>query len=120
MITGRTEVNAIIIDNKTIKAISKKYRKKDKATDVLSFPSDWKKLSEQIGYNMLGDVFISSEKVSSQSKEYGHSEKREYSYLFIHGLLHLIGYDHQNKKAEKEMNELAKIVLEKVGVTKDA
>ena len=115
-IKGRSEVNVIIIDNKEIKAISKQYKKKDKATDVLSFPSDWQDLKDKIGYNMFGDIFISHEKVTLQAKKFGHSEKREWGYLFVHGLLHLIGYDHMNKKDEKEMNELAKIIMTKVGV----
>ena len=115
-IKGRSEVNVIIIDNKEIKAISKQYKKKDKATDVLSFPSDWQELKDKIGYNMFGDIFISHEKVTTQAKKFGHSEKREWGYLFVHGLLHLIGYDHMNKKDEKEMNGLAKIIMTKVGV----
>ena len=115
-IEGRSEVNVIIINNKEIKAISKQYKKKDKATDVLSFPSDWQELKNQIGYNMFGDIFISHEKVTAQAKKFGHSEKREWGYLFVHGLLHLIGYDHLNKKDEKEMNGLAKMIMTKVGV----
>lgn len=118
-IKGRTEVNIIIVDNKEIKKISKEYKKKDKATDVLSFPSDWRILKEQIGYNMLGDIFISHEKVLEQAKLYGHSNKREWCYLFVHGLLHLIGYDHLNKKDETEMNGIASEVLKKVGVNRN-
>ncbi len=119
-ITEKTEANVIILDNKGIKAISKKYKKVDKATDVLSFPADWKELNKVIGYNMLGDIFISYEKINVQAEKFGHSLKREWAYIFVHGLLHLIGYDHKTKKTETEMNELAKIILMEVGVERNA
>lgn len=111
-----SEANVIIVSNEQIREISKEYKKKDKATDVLSFPAEWKELEKLIGYNMLGDIFISYEKVKSQASEYGHSEKREWSYLFVHGLLHLCGYDHMNEADEKEMNKLANKVMTKLGI----
>lgn len=111
-----SEANVIIVSNEQIREISKQYKKKDKATDVLSFPADWKELSKLIGYNMLGDIFISHEKIKSQALEYGHSEKREWSYLFVHGLLHLCGYDHMTEEDENEMNKLANKVMTKLGI----
>lgn len=119
-IKGPTEVNVIITDNNRIKDLSKQYKKKDKATDVLSFETDWKDLAPLIGYNMLGDIYISYEKIQEQSIKYNHSTKREWSYLFAHGLLHLCGYDHQNDKDEKEMNALAKKIMQSVKVGRDA
>lgn len=119
-IEGSSEINVIITNNKNIQTLSKSYKKKDKATDVLSFETDWKELRKLIGYNMLGDIYISHEKVAEQSKEYNHSEKREWSYLFAHGLLHLCGYDHQTIKDETVMNKLASEIMAKVKVGRDA
>ena len=120
LIHGPTEINVIITDNNRIKDLSKQYKKKDKATDVLSFETDWRNLAPMIGYNMLGDIYISWEKIKEQAVEYNHSEKREWSYLFTHGLLHLCGYDHQTKEDEQEMNALAEKIMNKVKVGRDA
>lgn len=119
-IEGTSEINVIITNDSNIKELSKNYKKRDKATDVLSFETDWQELKPMIGYNMLGDIYISHEKVTKQAKDYNHSDKREWSYLFAHGLLHLCGYDHQTKKDEKVMNSLAKEIMEKVKVGRDA
>lgn len=118
-IKGDCEINVILVNNEMIKEISKEYKKKDKATDVLSFPAEWKKLSPLIGYNMLGDIYISYEKIASQAKEYNHSKKREWAYLFAHGVLHLCGYDHMTENEEKEMNGLADKIMKIVKVGRD-
>ena len=115
-IHGHSEVNVIIVDNDLMKKIYKQYKKKDKATDVLSFEADFKKLAPMIGYNMLGDIYINWQKVEEQAKEYNHSTKREWAYLFAHGLLHVCGYDHMNEKDEKIMNSLASKIMERVKV----
>ena len=84
-----------------IRKINKKYRKIDKATDVLSFPMFEKdELDEKIKNkdflheDVLGDIIISIEKVKEQAEEYGHSFERELSYMLVHGFYHLMGYDH--------------------------
>ena len=84
-----------------IRKINKKYRKIDKATDVLSFPMFEKaELDEKIKNkdflyeDVLGDVIISIDKVKEQAEEYGHSFERELSYMLVHGFYHLMGYDH--------------------------
>lgn len=111
-----SEVNLIIVNSRKMRSLYKKYIGKDKTTDVLSFPNEWKSLSKIINYNMLGDIFINWQRVISQAKEYGHSEKREFAYLFAHGLLHLLGYDHIKKSEEKEMNRLTEEAMMKIGV----
>ena len=111
-----SEINVIITNNDNIQKISKQYKNVDKPTDVLSFNNDWKTLSNIIGYNMLGDIYISYEKVKKQAKEYNHSKKREWTYLFVHGLLHCLGYDHNNKHNEKNMNKIASIIMKKIKV----
>lgn len=119
-IKGDTEVSVIIGDDKLLKQVSKQYRDKNAPTDILSFPAGYKDLKEMIGYNLLGDIYLSYEMVEKQAKEFGHSSKREWTYLFTHGLLHLLGYDHKTKKDEKEMNGIAYNVMEKIKVGRDA
>ena len=64
----------------------------------------------------LGDIYISVEKAIEQANEYGHSVKRELSFLFVHGLLHLLGYDHMNEEDEKVMFDLQEKILKEKGV----
>ena len=68
----------------------------------------------------LGDIFISYDHAVSQAEEYGHSLKREMCFLFTHGLLHLLGYDHMQEDEEKEMFALQKEILEKLNIGRDA
>ena len=103
----RGELSILITDDKEIRRLNKKYRRKDKATDVLSFAP-----AEAKGFvcheNILGDVVISAETAKRQAKEYGVSFAEEFARLLIHGILHLLGYDHENvsKRKALEMQEL--------------
>lgn len=94
------------------------YRGVDRTTDVLSFALNDSADPYESEFEMLGDIFVSIPKMKSQSVEYAHSEKRELSFLCIHGLLHLLGYDHMNPEDEKEMFDLQKEVLADAGITK--
>ena len=101
---GNVIFNIIIIDNPTIHKINKEYRDKDAPTDVISFAlEDDKTVIEPDGVRILGDIYISIDKVHEQALEYGHSFKRELSFLAVHGLLHLLGYDHMEKSDEEVM-----------------
>ena len=109
-----------------IKKINKKYRKIDKATDVLSFPMfekdelDEKIKSGDFPYeDVLGDVIISIEKVREQAEEYGHSFERELSYMVVHGFYHLMGYDHIEEEDKKIMRPKEEKVLEQLKITRD-
>lgn len=99
------EIELIVTQNDTIAALNQEYRSKESATDVLSFPI------EHTTANMpLGSIVISADFVQEKAEELGHSEQDEFSLLFIHGLLHLLGYDHESdngemRKKEKEMIE---------------
>ncbi|MFW6280410.1 MAG: rRNA maturation RNase YbeY [Halanaerobium sp.] len=104
------EVSVAFVTNEKIRELNKKYRKKDEATDVLSFPID-----EEI----LGDIIISTERAAAQAKEYGHSLKRELAYLTVHGILHLFGYDHHNKKEKSEMRQKEERVLTQLNISRD-
>lgn len=104
----------IFIDDTKMHELNLNYRGIDSSTDVLSFAlEDNKIINESI--RVLGDIFISIPKMQAQAKEYGHSEKRELSFLVCHGLLHLLGYDHtrsiedekiQFGKQEEYLNDL--------------
>ena len=71
---------------------------------------------DMLGIREIGDIIINIDRVRSQSKEYNHSEKREICFLFTHGLLHLLGYDHMSKEQEKEMFSLQDLVLNKLNI----
>lgn len=106
----------IFIDYEEMHKLNKEYRGIDRTTDVLSFAlNDNKHIDAFV--NSLGDIFISIPKMKSQAEEYGHSEKRELSFLALHGLLHLLGYDHTlGKKEEEEMFGLQKEILNELGI----
>lgn len=109
-------ISISFIDNKAIHEINKQYRKIDRPTDVISFAfldnEDREKAYENGGSIVLGDIYISLDKADEQSKEYGHSLDRELCFLFVHGLLHLLGYDHMKKQDEKIMFDLQDKILE--------
>lgn len=95
-------LSVIFVDNEEIKNINKTYRNIDRETDVISFALEDNK-EQIIGERILGDIFISIPKMKEQAILYGHSEKRELSFLCAHGLLHLLGYDHVNSKEEEKI-----------------
>ena len=91
----------VFVDEEEIHNINKEYRGVDRVTDVISFAlEDSDKLNN---IRVLGDIYVCIPKMKEQAKEYGHSEKRELSFLVCHGLLHLLGYDHVNSKEEEEV-----------------
>ena len=101
----------IFVDRETIHTINKDYRGIDRETDVISFAFED---TGKLVYNnvrLLGEIYICIPKMIDQAKEYGHSEKRELSFLAVHGLLHLLGYDHMNKDDEKIMFDLQELIL---------
>lgn len=111
--------NVIIVDNEKIHKINKDYRNVDRETDVITFALEDNKLIELKDIRVLGDIYISYDKVISQAKEYEHSIKREICFLAVHGLLHLLGYDHNNSVEEKEMFSLQKELLDSYGIKKE-
>jgi probable rRNA maturation factor len=104
-ITEKIVVDLLITDNEGIREINKVYRDIDKSTDILSFPFDNFMDYKLMKTRPMGEIIISYEKLSSQAEEFGHSEIREFCYMFSHGLVHLNGMDHKkNKKEEIEFN----------------
>ena len=111
------EFNIIVVDNNYIHELNKNYRGIDRETDVISFALEDDKtftLEERI----LGDIYISIDKVYSQALEYGHSNLREFCFLAVHGMLHLLGYDHMNESDEKVMFELQDKILKESNITR--
>lgn len=105
-----SEVELLITDNCEIQRINKAYRDKDKPTDVLSFAE------REIGSNSdsLGQIIISIERAEEQAKELGQRLSEELRFLFTHGLLHLLGYDHEKPEDEKIMLEKAYKILRRI------
>ena len=101
----------IFVDEKEIQKINKEYRNIDKITDVISFAFEDNADIVYNDFRVLGDIYICIPRMLEQAKEYGHSEKRELAFLTVHGLLHLLGYDHQSEEEEKEMFALQELVL---------
>jgi len=107
------ELSCIFVDDKKIHEINKEYRQVDRPTDVISFALEDNEvlLLEGMPRN-LGDIFISIDRAKVQAEQYGHSIKREMCFLFTHGLLHLLGFDHMDKQEEKEMFEMQDTILD--------
>ncbi|MBW9212383.1 MULTISPECIES: rRNA maturation RNase YbeY [Terrabacteria group] len=104
------EISVTFVRSRTIHQINRDYRQIDRPTDVLSFAIQ--DGEEKVDMNDLGDVFINVDYAVRQAKEYGHSEKREFCFLFAHGLLHCLGYDHMKPEDEKEMFVIQNQLLE--------
>ena len=104
-------LNIVIVDNKRIREINKEYRNKDAVTDVISFAFEEVQDVKYDNVRFLGEIYISYERCKEQASEFGHSVRREFSYLAVHGLLHLLGYDHMNEDDKKVMRALEEEIL---------
>lgn len=125
------EVDLTFVDDEAIHELNREYRGIDRPTDVLSFAMHEVTNDElEIIYELdegeeqgnvpdvLGDIIISVPRAKLQSEEYGHSLERELGFLFVHGFLHLLGYDHQDETSEAEMMGKQEAVLAEVGLTR--
>ena len=110
-------ISVSLVDNEFIHQINRDYRGIDRPTDVISFAfldnEDRNAIYKSKEPVCLGDIYISVDKAKEQAEEYGHSLKRELSFLFVHGLLHLLGYDHMTEEDEKVMFRLQDEILPK-------
>ncbi len=129
-LTGEAFVELVFVDEDTIRQINAQERNVDRVTDVLSFPSldEIAPFTEQnYPYEFdpqeqavsLGSIVVCDEVAKSQAAEYGHSETRERAYLFLHGLLHLLGYDHIEEEDKKQMRMQEERVLAALGITRE-
>ncbi|WP_018753308.1 rRNA maturation RNase YbeY [Paenibacillus sanguinis] len=125
------EVALTFVDDEAIHELNRDYRGIDRPTDVLSFAMNESQDDElEIVYELeegeevagltdvLGDIIISVDRAKLQSEDYGHSLEREIGFLFVHGFLHLIGYDHQDAESEAEMMGKQEAALASVGLTR--
>ena len=111
--------NVIIVSLNKIHELNKTYRNIDRPTDVISFALEDDETFIKTDYRVLGDIYICLDKAREQAIEYGHSFKREICFLSIHGLLHLLGYDHMNPEDEKVMFDLQDKILNEYGITRE-
>jgi probable rRNA maturation factor len=120
---GSPEVSVVLCDNAFIRELNRNYRHIDEPTDVLSFPQEDTHGEGQMGVTLpldddgtviLGDVVISLERAMEQAGTYGHSFEREVGYLLAHGLLHLLGMDHNTEEERKGMRKREERILAQV------
>lgn len=109
-------LSVIFVTPEEIHEINREYRNIERSTDVISFAlhDDMSNVLLEEEENELGDIFINVQAISDQAKEYGHSKRREACFLFCHGLLHLLGYDHMEPDEEKEMFHLQDVILDEM------
>ena len=123
------EMSLSIVSPEQIQELNKSFREVDKVTDVLSFPTCdnptrgaitvvCEDVNPETDLVNIGDIVICLERAKEQAKEYGHSLKRELAFLSLHGLLHLLGYDHVEEDDEKQMIALQKEILDQAGITR--
>ena len=126
---GRATVELLIVSEEEIREINARERDVDSVTDVLSFPllgeiKPFEKENYPFDYDedtdgvSLGSILICDEVARRQAKEYGHSEQRERAYLFLHGLVHLLGDDHMDEETKNEMRTAEEDILRSVGLAR--
>lgn len=109
-----SEVSIAIVDDEAMRNLNRKFRKKNKTTDVLTFPADDSYADPHAKGRPLGDIVISIDQARLQATEQKHSLATEIRYLILHGILHALGHDHETDKGE--MNELEVEVRAAVGL----
>lgn len=116
-ITGPVEVSVVVTNDKELQELNREYRNVDCPTDVLSFSQVEGAAGIPVPPDAprpLGDIVISYDRVRAQAREYGHSERRELAYLAVHGLLHLLGFDHENEPERAQMRQAEEAALAEV------
>ena len=117
------EVSLVFADDDYIRELNREYRGKDMPTDVLSFALDEGDEPDVVGGPvevLLGDIVISLETACRQAAEFGHSLERELAFLTVHGLLHLLGYDHDSEPEKLQMRQQEECILSLAGISRDA
>lgn len=125
------EVSVTMVDKASIQEVNTEFRDMSRPTDVLSFPmAEYDKPADFNGPSfcgsrtvipdtnelVLGDMMLCSEVIKEQAKEYGHSEMREFSFLVVHSMLHLFGYDHMLERDRMEMEEEQRKIMNALGI----
>jgi len=126
-LSGALEVSVLVSDDATLHQLNRDYRGVDAPTDVLSFADDEDAEAEAAAFvrapgapRYLGDLAISYERVVAQAAEYGHSRERELAFLTVHGMLHLLGYDHERgPEDEAAMRARQDVIMQQIGLLRE-
>ncbi len=125
------QVNVLLTDSERIREMNSRFRQIDSPTDVLSFPmqefpspadfcafhdNDCSAFDPGTGELLLGDIVVNTERVISQARDYGHSERREFAFLIAHSLLHLVGYDHMEEDERIQMENRQRQIMDRAGI----
>ncbi|MBQ7923966.1 MAG: rRNA maturation RNase YbeY [Clostridia bacterium] len=123
-------IEYLSVSEEEIRALNRDTRNTDKVTDVLSFPTldgikgkplcgrDFPYDIDEHGRLLIGSIVICKQRAKEQAEEYGHSYERELHYLFVHGVMHCLGYDHMTDEEKTEMREQEELVLTKLGIVR--
>ena len=123
-------VEVVFVDEQEIRSLNAQTRGVDKVTDVLSYPAldeiKGKKLSkkdypyslDEEGNLLVGSIAVCVKRAKEQAEEYGHSYERELHYLIVHGVMHCLGYDHEQEEDKAEMRQQEEFILNKLGITR--
>jgi probable rRNA maturation factor len=125
--SGALEVSVLVSDDATLHQLNRDYRGVDAPTDVLSFADEEDADAEATAFvhapgapRYLGDLAISYERVIAQAAEYGHSRERELAFLTVHGILHLLGYDHERgPEDEAAMRARQDVIMQQLGLPRE-
>ena len=122
-VSENVEVSIALVDDDYIQELNKQYRSLDAPTDVLSFAMRETVSDEDDGFEypeeeLLGDVVVSLERARVQAVEYGHSFEREVGFLVVHGILHLLGYDHGVNEEKTVMRQKEEKILKTIDLTR--
>ncbi len=124
-------IEYLSVSEEEIQRLNRETRHTDRVTDVLSFPTlegiKGKAICkkrfpydiDEEGRLLIGSIVICKKRAKEQAEEYGHSYERELHYLFVHGVMHCLGYDHITEEERAEMREQEELVLKKLGVTRE-
>ncbi|MDD5994606.1 MAG: rRNA maturation RNase YbeY [Clostridiales bacterium] len=127
------EVSVTMVEKETIRQMNATHREVDRVTDVLSFPmmeydvpgrfegqafENSITISPESEELVLGDIVLCSEVIQEQAKEFGHSQLREFSFLIVHSMLHLFGYDHMEEEEREQMEKLQREIMDQMGISR--
>ena len=124
-------IEYITVEEEEIRKLNLETRNIDKVTDVLSFPTldgikgkalrkkDFPYDIDEEGNLLIGSIVICKQRAKEQAEEYGHTYERELHYLFVHGVMHCLGYDHETDEERAEMREKEEYILGKLGITRE-
>lgn len=119
ILNDEVEISVTFYDDNDIRELNRDYRGIDKVTDVLSFPQ-YERPEEipEEGFVPIGDVVINIDQALRQAEEYGHSTEREIIYLFVHSMLHLLGYDHMEEDEKTEMRKAEEEIMNELNLVR--